>query len=68
MRDEKTLIFNVLRTLESQGWVIVQSGGNHWKCIPPNPNAPIVVGGSTPSDPRSIKNFISRLRRSGADL
>jgi hypothetical protein len=53
--------------LEAQGWRI-EDGGKHIKAYPPDRTKPIVTLARTPSDYRAIKNAVSQLRRSGADL
>ncbi len=52
---------------ELQGFKATQTGTGHWKFVPPQKGRTIVVTSSTPSDHRSLNNFLSRLRRSGFD-
>jgi hypothetical protein len=57
----------LVRKLEAQGWRVVD-GGKHLKAFPPDRTKPMVTLAKTPSDRRSIKNAMSQLRRSGAQL
>jgi hypothetical protein len=50
---------------ELQGFRVTQTGAGHWKFVPPQKGRMIVVTSGTPSDHRSLDNFLSRLRRSG---
>jgi predicted RNA binding protein YcfA (HicA-like mRNA interferase family) len=56
---------DIRRALIEQGWRVEKTNGQHIRCVPPDKNKPIVVTGSTPSDIRAIRNFISDLRHSG---
>lgn len=50
---------------KSQGWSVTKTGSNHIRFLPPQPDKPIVIGSSTPSDPRSMSNLKAQLKRSG---
>jgi hypothetical protein len=56
----------ILSKLEKQGWEITLRNG-HYRCYNPATKS-LVFNGSTPSDPRGLKNFVSQLRRAGAKL
>lgn len=55
----------VLREAERQGWTVTETGGGHYKLVPPNKDKPIVYIGKTPSDFRALANIIARMRKSG---
>jgi hypothetical protein len=61
-------IKQLVRKLEQQGWRVELGGGGHYKAFPPDVTKPMVTFASTPSDHRALRNIISMLRRSGADL
>ena len=48
-----------------QGWRVERTKRRHWRFVPPDPRAPAVVHGGSPSDHRAIRNIIADLRRSG---
>lgn len=52
----------IKKSAESQGWSVVQTS-KHIKWT--SPGGEVVISGSTPSDPRAGKNFLSRLRQRG---
>lgn len=56
---------DVVRLAEQQGWIVKQLTNNHWRFTPPEKNKPTVVTSSTPSDWRTVYNFMARMRRSG---
>ena len=58
----------LIRTARRQGWTVSTTRRGHLRWLPPNPDMPIVVGAGTPSDHRSQKNLLARLRRSGLVL
>jgi hypothetical protein len=49
----------------AQGFIVSRTKQGHPKFIPPDPSKEIVVFSGTPSDRRSIKNGLARLRRQG---
>ncbi len=55
----------ILRACMDQGAVVTDTGKGHIKVVPRDKTKQIVVTSGTPSDHRSIDNFIGRLRRSG---
>lgn len=55
----------LLALCRAQGWLVERTGGGHWKCIPPNPEAKIVI---VPSTTTRIENTRADLRRSGLDI
>ncbi len=59
---------DLLNAAMEQGWAVSRTRNGHWRCVPPEPNNPIVVTGSTASDRRSLSNFRSQLRRGGLDV
>jgi predicted RNA binding protein YcfA (HicA-like mRNA interferase family) len=56
---------DVRKEAERQGWKVEQTRGSHWRFIPPDVTKDIVHASGTPSDRRSLDNFIAQLRRSG---
>jgi len=50
------------------GWRVEPTRGGHWRCVPPDPHAPIVIAGSSPSDRMAQRALEAELRRSGLDL
>lgn len=59
----------VVNVLVDQGWIYVPGHrGNKGKLIPPDPNRPICLVASTPSDVLGQKKWINRLQRSGAQI
>lgn len=58
----------ILKTAKSAGWQTVLTGNSHWKFVPPHPGTPPIFFSGSPSDIRSIKNFVARLRRCGLKL
>jgi len=55
----------IRRAAEAQGWIVERTKGKHWRFIPPDRTKRMVVTGGTPSDMRSIRNFLADLRRQG---
>lgn len=55
----------IRREAERQGWDAVQTRSGHWRFVPPDTTKPIVHTSGTPSDRRSLDNFIAQMRRSG---
>jgi predicted RNA binding protein YcfA (HicA-like mRNA interferase family) len=55
----------IRKEAERQGWRVEVTKGGHWRFVPPDPTKPMVVTSSTPSDHRTLDNFIGRLRKSG---
>jgi hypothetical protein len=53
----------VLHAAEKQGCRIEQGKRNHFKIFPPR--GPMITMSCTPSDHRSIRDTIARLRRAG---
>lgn len=54
----------VLKALEDQGFLLTRSSRGHWLIDTPDGRRVAVLAG-TPSDHRSLKNAIARLRRAG---
>jgi non-ribosomal peptide synthetase component F len=50
---------------KTQNFKVEKTSGGHWKFTPPTKGAEIVITSGTPSDHRSIDNFLARMRRSG---
>ncbi len=50
---------------QEQHWKVEETKKGHFKLIPPTKGAKIVVVGSTESDHRSLKNTLSRMKKSG---
>lgn len=58
-------IARLIELARRQGWNVERTNGGHWRFIPTEKGASIVIASSTPSDSREIQNTMSRLRRSG---
>lgn len=56
---------DLIRAAEEQGFEVRRTKKGHWQFKPPDPNKQIVVLSGTPSDHRSERNALARLRRSG---
>lgn len=61
-------VAEILQKCSEQGAEILRCGGMHYKIIPADKRIPVQFMPSTPSDTRSLKNVISRLRRNGFKL
>ena len=57
---------DLIRSLRKQGWTVEQTRNNHWKATAPTGGQPEYIA-STPSDHRSLKNTVARLKRLGYD-
>ncbi len=64
MNHKKTVRRLVKQALE-QGWKVTKTSSGHYRFIPPNPELPIVIVPSSPSDYHAWKNCLARLKRSG---
>ena len=51
----------------AQGWTIDRTGSGHHRWRGPH-GKPTVFTPSTPSDPRSFRNALAKLKRAGLDL
>ena len=58
----------VLKSIARQGGRITKLKSGHLRVYPPDKTQDIIHVPGTPSDPRSMKNLIALLRRSGFDL
>jgi hypothetical protein len=65
--SRSTVSREIVRGLRAQGWVVV-GDARHYRCVPPVRGLGIVFVPRSPSDNRSLRNTLSELRRSGADL
>jgi len=63
--DLKRLLSLVRHT---PGWRVEPTRGGHWRCIPPDRRAPIVIAASSPSDVMARRAFEAQLRRAGLNL
>lgn len=54
------------RRLEHQGWAVTRTKRDHYRFI--SPDGKTIYAPGTPSDYRSIRNVIAKLRQTGADL
>ena len=61
----KSDIDKVCHAARAQGWRVESTSRGHIRLIPIDKDKPIVVSSGTPSDHRSIKNFLAQARRSG---
>ena len=66
MSDFKKDTKRIIHEIQDRGWTVVR--GKHYHAYPPDKTMPPVYFSKTPSDPRAIKNLLSDLRRSGADI
>lgn len=55
----------IKKAAERQGWQVRQTKKGHWQFIPPDEDQDIVIAPGTPSDWRSIHNFLADMKRSG---
>lgn len=55
----------IVRALKRQGWRVEQTQGNHLRAVPPDPSQEAVIASSTPSDRRTLANWVGELRRAG---
>ena len=59
---------SAVQYLVALGYQAVRSGAGHWKITDPV-TGKSVFQGSTPSDPRSVKNFVACVKREfGVDM
>jgi hypothetical protein len=56
------------RAAISQGWVVEHTGNTHLRWRPADRTRAIVFTASTPSEYRSTKNSLAKLKRSGLKL
>lgn len=56
---------DIEKAARDQGWETGRTKKGHLRYVPPDPELPIVIGAGTPSDHRSLRNFVAQLRRSG---
>jgi hypothetical protein len=54
----------VIREAEAQGWRVEPTKNGHWRFYAPN-GRDIVHAAGTPSDYRSLENFLAQMRRAG---
>jgi hypothetical protein len=54
---------SIEKTAVAQGWKVATTNGGHKKWFAPGGG--IVISGSTESDPRGLKNHLSRIRKLG---
>ena len=55
----------ILETAVAQGWKALRTTKGHWQFVPPTKDYPMVVTGNTSGDQRSVRHFLSQMRRSG---
>lgn len=53
------------RAAREQGWEVSLTKKGHKRFKPPDPTKKICIASGTPSDWRSIKNFLADLKRQG---
>lgn len=58
-------LLDLIERARSQGWTVERTKSSHWKFVPPDKTKKIVIVSGTPSDPRSRKNDMALLKRSG---
>ncbi|KXP08822.1 hypothetical protein [Tsukamurella pseudospumae] len=56
---------DLLDTARAQGWEVSRTGSGHWRCVPPDRAAQIVI---VPSTSARLDNVRADLRRSGLVL
>lgn len=57
---------HVARALDDAGWAIGMRGSGHIAFT--GPKGELVIGPSTPSDHRAVKNLLANLRREGLEI
>ena len=57
-----SIMKEIRRNLERDGFTIIKTRGGHWRIDHPNMVGPVFAP-DTPSDHRSIKNLLATLRR-----
>ena len=57
-----------LEVVVRQGGVLSLCGSGHFKVVPPDKSKKVVFLPATPSDKRSMRNVVSKLRRAGFNL
>ena len=55
----------LLDAARAAGWTVAKTRGGHWRCLPVDPEAPIVI---VPATTTRIENTRADLRRSGLDI
>lgn len=60
-------ITKLIKALEAQGATVTPTQKNHYKVVPPDPDAEIVIMPGTASDHRSWNNAKAALRRAGLE-
>jgi len=55
---------NILDTAKKQGWRVERTTKGHGQFIPPT-KLPMVITGNTSGDHRSVRHFLSQMRKSG---
>ncbi len=56
---------NIMDAAKQQGWSVEATKNQHWKFTPPKGMGGSVFFSGSPGDWRSIKNFISMMRKNG---
>jgi hypothetical protein len=68
-RSELDSEFQEIQSLAiAQGWGVDRTTSLHWRFKPPVAQNAIVIFSGTSSDHRALKNFISKMRRSGLNM
>lgn len=55
----------IIDAAREQGWRVELTSGGHLRFLPRDRSEPPVYGPSTPSEYRSVKNVVGKLRRAG---
>lgn len=58
-------LHQLLDVVRAQGWTVTKTGSGHWRCVPPDAAAQIVI---VPSTSTRLDNVRADLRRSGLIL
>jgi hypothetical protein len=53
----------LFKTLESHGWAVGITNGNHYKLIPPHEDMKLIIASYTSSDHRALSNIKADVRR-----
>lgn len=58
-------VLEIVRRARRQGFRVEQTGGDHWRFVPPDKTKGIYFSAGTPSDVRGLRNMIAELRQRG---
>lgn len=61
-QDYRKQVEEIVGYLEALNYVVVKNNNSHYKITDPISGRKVFMGG-TPSDPRSVKNFVASIKR-----